>query len=154
MQRAYLEAMEIPVWVRKELAGQVPDFVSPALRLGPGSGHVLLICAAVDEPASRIAADIARSLKSEPVWAWPVPDEGTGNIIATVQEHLFTTVILFGEPLAKQVFNGAAPEALGSARLLVAPCLEEVAVSPAARQTLWKLICKAHPTGRSGSPAG
>jgi hypothetical protein len=150
-QRAYLEALDIPVWVRKSAAEQVPGFDSPALRLGPGSGQVLLICAAVDEPAMRIATDVARSLKSEPVWAWPDHGAAGNDISATVKEHLFTTIVLFGKDLATQLFNVAIPESLGSARLLQAPSIGELARSPRARRSLWQAISASHLTGRAGA---
>ena len=150
-QRAYLEAMEIPVWVRKENVNresvnrecedQTPGFVSPALKLGPGAGDVLLVCKRVDEPATRIAADIARSLKAEPVWAWPAADAAGSDMETSVNEYLFTTIIVFGKSLQKQVFNGSAPESLGSARILKAPGMEKLCASSSARQALWKLIC-------------
>ncbi len=150
-QRAYLEAMEIPVWVRKENVNrefvnrervdQAPGFVSPALKLGPGTGDVLLVCGRVDEPATRIAADIARSLRAEPVWAWLDADAAGSDVETVVNEQLFTTIIVFGKSLQKQVFNGSAPESLGSARILQAPGMEKLCASSSARQALWKLIC-------------
>ncbi len=102
-QRAYLEAMEIPVWVRKEYVNrecvdQAPEFVSPTLRLGPGAGDVLLVCGRVDEPATRIAADIARSLKAEPVWAWLDADAAGSDVETVVNEQLFTTIIVLQGP--------------------------------------------------------
>jgi len=151
-QRAYLDAMEIPVWVRKELADQVPDFVSPPLKLGPGSGPVLLVCSRVDEPATRLAADIARSLSTEPVWAWPGLEGDGAQTEAIVNDHLFTTVIVFGASLETQLFNGGVPETLGSARLLVAPGLDELATSPHSRNRLWKLLSGAQLTGYARAP--
>ena len=153
IQRAYLDAMEIPVWVRKELADQVPDFVPASLKLGPGSGPVLLVCRRVDEPATRLAADIARSLKTEPVWAWPAQDGDGAQVEVIVNDHLFTTVIVFGEALEAQLFNGAVPEALGSARLLVAPGLDNLMTSPPSRSGLWKLLSTSHLTGHTRATA-
>ena len=46
-QRAYLEALDIPVWIRKELAESVPEFIPPVLKLGPGSSQLLLVCSSV-----------------------------------------------------------------------------------------------------------
>ena len=139
-QRAYLEALEIPVWVSKELAAQVPDFISPCLKLGPGSGHVLLVCSALEEPASRIASDIARCLRSEPVWAWPDPDGPFDDITGMVREKLFTSIVMFGEPLKVELFGASMPETMGSARLFTAPGIDELAASPSARRSLWQLI--------------
>jgi len=152
-QRAYLDALEIPVWVRKELAAQVPEFVSPPLKLGPGSGPVLLVCSRVDEPATRLAADIARSLSTEPVWAWPGPDADSAQADVIVNDHLFTTVIVFGASLETQLFNGAVPETLGPARLLIAPGLDELVTSPQSRNRLWKLLSQSHLTAYAKAPS-
>ena len=146
-QRAYLEAMEIPVWVpreqiNRENVDQAPVFVSPGLKLGPGSGEVLLVCGSVDEPAQHIAADIARSLKVEPVWAWPDADAAGSDIGTAISEHLFTTLIVFGKALQQQLFDGSAPESLGSARILVVPGMATLCTSSTARQALWQLICR------------
>jgi DNA polymerase III psi subunit len=139
-QHAYLEALDIPVWIRKELAGNVSDFVPCSLKLGPGSGHLLLVCSALEDPASKIASDIGRCLRSEPVWAWPDSDGLALDITTIVREHLFTSILIFGETLAARMFDGAIPETLGSARLLTVPALQELAVSPPARRSLWQVI--------------
>ena len=149
-QRAYLEALEIPGWVRTELVGQISnsvaqDFVPPGLSLGPGSSQVLLVCSGIDEPAKRISADIVRCLSTEPVWAWPVPDIDSpslkGQILENqIEERLFTSVILFGEALTAQLFGGPVPETLGSAPISTAASLGELETSPVSRQELWKLI--------------
>lgn len=138
-QRAYLEAMDIPVWVRKELSNRVPDFIAPQLRLGPGSGSVLLVCSRLDEPATRLAADIVRSLGSEPVWAW-LEHDGGGAPEDVVKEHLFTSMVVFGTTLELQLFGGTAPDTLGSARLMVVPGLHELASSPPLKKRLWKML--------------
>ena len=114
-QRAYLEAMEIPVWVPKEQiirenVDRAPEFVSPGLQLGPGTGEVLLVCGSVDEPAQHIAADIARSLKVEPVWAWPDADAAGFDIGTAISEHLFTILMVFGKALQQQLFDSSWTE--------------------------------------------
>jgi len=147
-QRAYLEAMDIPVWVRKELANRVPDFIAPRLKLGPGSGSVLLVCSRLDEPATRLAADIVRSLGSEPVWAWPEQD-GNGTPEDVVKEHLFTSMIIFGTTLESELFGGTAPDTLGSAGIMVVPGLHELASSPALKKRLWKLLSGRLLTGKA-----
>ena len=156
-QRAYLEAMGIPVWVPKEHVNrenvdQTPEFVSPVLKLGPGAGDVLLVCGKVDEPAQHIAADIARSLKAEPVWAWPDADAAGSDIETAVNEHLFTTLIVFGKSLLNQLFDGSAPESLGSARILAVPGMATLCTSSTARQALWKLICSNRLAGPRRTP--
>jgi len=146
-QRAYLEAMEIPVWIRKELAERAPDFVPPGLMLGPGSSQVLFICSRIDEPAKRISADIVRTLKSEPVWAWPVASEDAPDLKTTVADRLFTTVLVLGESLAKDMFNQELPETLGSARILQAASLQELEMSPKLKRELWNLVNSNHLIG-------
>ena len=148
-QRAYLEAMDIPVWIRKEFADQVPDFASPGLKLGPGSSQILLVCSGIDEPAKRISADIARSLNAEPVWAWPEPASEVSDLKTLVGEQLFTTVLVFGELLATKIFGTRKPGTLGSARLLLAASLAELEGSPTLRRELWKVIDTNHLGGKS-----
>jgi hypothetical protein len=139
-QLAYLEALEIPVWVRKELAAQTPELAPIGLKLGPGASEVLLVCGGIDEPAKRIATDIARSLSVEPVWAWPESEGDTQDLNSLVAEQLFTSVIVFGDPLVTQLFNSQLPETVASARLLQAATLEQLASSPDARRSLWNVI--------------
>ena len=156
-QRAYLEALEIPLWVRTELVRQISnsvtqDFVPPGLSLGPGSSQVLLVCSGIDEPAKRVSADIVRCLSAEPVWAWPVTDIDSPSLKGQalenqIEEHLFTSVILFGEALNAQLFGGPVPDILGSARISTAASLGELEASPASRQELWKLINDCHIVG-------
>ena len=139
-QLAYLEALDIPVWVRKELAEQVPELAPVALKLGPGASEVLLVCSGIDEPAKRIATDIARCLSVEPVWAWPQSDADAQDLNSLVAEQLFTSVIVFGNSLVSRLFCKRLPESIGSARLLEAASLEQLESSPDARRLLWDLI--------------
>jgi DNA polymerase III psi subunit len=149
-QQQYLEALDIPAWVRKEyVTGSKSGFEAVAsglLTLGPGSGHLLLVCGDLNEPASRLAADIARSLVSEPVWAWPAEDstesggQAPADIETTVREYLFTSVVVLGDALAESLFSGDVPETLGSARVVSAPAMAELASSPAARMALWDAL--------------
>ncbi|MFT5139449.1 MAG: hypothetical protein ACI9H8_000684 [Lysobacterales bacterium] len=137
---AYLEAMDIPVWVRKELADQSPELTPVGLKLGPGESEVLLVCSGIDEPAKRIATDIARCLSVEPVWAWPEAEGDAQDLNSLVAEQLFTSVIVFGNSLVAQLFNMQLPETIASARLLEAASLEQLESSPDARKLLWNLI--------------
>jgi hypothetical protein len=148
-QLAYLEAMNIPVWVRKELAGQEPDHALLSLKLGPGTSEVLLVCSDINEPAKQIAADIARCLSVEPVWAWPDDESDSRDLISLVSEQLFTTVIIFGGSLATQLFGSRVPEAVASARMLQAASLDELVSSPDAKRSLWKLIKENSLNGKS-----
>lgn len=149
-QRAYLEVLGIPVWIRKELADQESTGTPAGLKLGPGSSQTLLVCASADEAARRIAADIARCLKSEPVWAWTEPDLAEPAIGDVVSEHLFTTVLVFGEDLAVTLFGSKSPETLGSARIITTESLAILENSPVAKRSLWNQITANHLAVRRG----
>jgi hypothetical protein len=138
---AYLEAMGIPVWVRKEVAAVAIRGVGCGLRLGPGSGQFLLLCSNAAETAGHLAADISRAFSAAPVWAWPSADESGQSAGAAVDEHLFTTLVVFGMGVARQVFGGETPDMVGPARVLVVPGMDEVAADPDARMSLWNTMC-------------
>jgi len=138
---AYLEAMGIPVWVRKEFAAQAGRDELAGLRLGPGSGQFLLLCANAGETAGHLASDIARVFSAEPVWAWPAIDEPGQTAETAVDEHLFTTLVIFGAEAAGQVFGEDVPGVIGPARVLEAPAMKELANDPAARSRLWDTMC-------------
>ena len=158
-QAAYLEAMGIPVFVPKDAVAEteveavvetevevaVETEAGPAevtgLRLGPGSGRFLLLCAGVEETAGKLAADIARVFPEQPVWAWPAAEGSGRGVDEVVDEHLFTDMIVFGEAPAQVAFGGAAPGMTGSARVLLAPGMVELAADAAARKTLWLALC-------------
>lgn len=151
-KQAYLEALGIPVWVRKELANQKPDIEPASLTLGPGSGEVLMICAGVEQPSGQIASDIARSLKYEPVWAWLSTGETGSSVADAVSEHLFTTTIIFGSEVAFALFGSDVPQTIHSSRLLVAPTTDELAASPLQRKALWEMLCNSQLAGSRQSP--
>lgn len=138
-RRAYLEALEIPVWLKRGGAAAA----GPAcLQLGPGSSGLLLICAHQEQPASALANDIVRVLPETPVWAWPEMS-GVGQPVATVvDEFLFTTVLVFGLELAAQVLGRPLPERVAQARLVPVPALDELAADAAARKQLWHTLCR------------
>jgi hypothetical protein len=155
VQRAYLEALDIPVWIRKEVAEQESANAAPGLKLGPGSSELLLVCSDLNGPARRIATDIARCLKTEPVWAWPdesgVGESGERQVISDlVADQLFTTVLVFGKELGRQLFQSEMPETLGSARMLQTLSLSELETSPDGKRDLWRLIQANHLAGRAG----
>ena len=149
-QRAYLEALDIPVWIRKELAEKETASVAVGLKIGPGSSQTLLICMGAQDAARRIAADIARCLKSEPVWAWVEPEQTEPAIGDVVSEHLFTTVLVFGKELAAALFGSKIPETLGSARIITTESLEILEDSPTAKRFLWNQITANHLAARRG----
>ena len=99
-RRAYLEAMGYDVWVEK------PPGPGPVrLVVGPGEGSDLLVCEAPDASGGKLAADIARALGTDPVWAWPDPehDPGRPTLEEAVADRLFTHLLVFGEELARLV---------------------------------------------------
>jgi hypothetical protein len=136
-RRAYLEAMGYDVWVEK------PPGPGPVrLVVGPGGGSDLLVCEAPDASGGKLAADIARALGTDPVWAWPDPehDPGRPTLEEAVADRLFTHLLVFGEELARALFGTSAPDILGSSAVRVAPDMDELAVRGSAKRTLWRLI--------------
>lgn len=136
-RRAYLEAMGIDVWINRPAAADGARWV-----VGPGSGSTLLLCRSPEESGTRLAADIGRSLEDDPVWAWPDPDGNQVNpsLEETIEQQLFTRVLLFGKGLAGQAFKGKVPGVLGSARVQLAADMDELAVDGMARRNLWQYL--------------
>jgi len=177
-QQAYLEAMDIQLWLPRQLeqnespivqaavtqavtvdspaiqspvdqapVAQAPVDQAPAasgsgLKLGAGSGGTLLICAVDTHSASKLANDVSRSLGNVPVWGWP--DSGADSVkpLDAVAENLFTTVAVFGEELAGQIFGHDLPGNLNSARLVVLPAMHELEARQDARRNLWATMCR------------
>ena len=136
-RRAYLEAIGIGVWINKPADPDVDRWV-----VGPGSGSTLLLCRTARESGTRLAADIGRSLGGDPVWAWP-DAEGKAeypSLKETIEQYLFTRVLLFGQALAGRVFKGNVPAELGSASVQVAADLDELAGDGMARRKLWQCL--------------
>ena len=179
-QQAYLDAMDIGVWnlrepvsfetpvaenrtqldpVQVDSAQVNPKQKNPGqvdlaqLKLGPGTGGILLICSADHESASRLANDINRVLDSSPVWAWPCVDTGAVSLIQAVDENLFTTVAIFGESLAAQYFQGEQPAHLNSAKLVLLPSMQDIQNRAEARRALWAVLCRSGMIDQSASPA-
>lgn len=140
-QHAYLRAMDIPVWNLRDLAASAPA-LDTLLKLGPGSGGILLVCGADHESAGRLANDIVRALNGSPVWAWPVAGEAAVSLDNAVEEHLFTTVAFFGAELAGRFFAGELPALVGSAQLVVLPAMQDIQNNATARRALWTGLCK------------
>jgi DNA polymerase III psi subunit len=148
-QQAYLDAMDIGVWCLRD-AVKTPvlsKYVPAVLKLGPGSGGVLLICAADSDSASRLSSDISRCLSNVPVWAWPDTNPGAKILTDAVEENLFTTVAIFGQDLSAQLFDRDMPAHLNSAKLVQLPSMEDIQSRAGARQTLWKTLCRSGMVG-------
>lgn len=148
-QQAYLDAMGIPVWTLREAPViETPPVETPhveskgSLKLGPGSGGILLICATDTDSASKLANDISRALGKVPVWSWP--DDGEDSVVPTVavDENLFTTVAVFGTELAEQFFGSELPVNLNSASLVLLPSMRDLETQSDARQSLWVDLCR------------
>ncbi len=153
-QQAYLDAMDIGVWSlrrsavpangasKKPVQPEPKQLESVQLKLGPGGGGVLLICAADNESASRLANDINRALGRVPVWAWPCADSGSVELARAIDDKLFTTVAIFGEQLASQFFDAEPPGCMNSANLVILPSLQDIQDQAEARRALWVTFCR------------
>jgi DNA polymerase III psi subunit len=159
-QQAYLEAMDIEVWHLRQnpvpatsatSATSVTSAIQPlesevqggpGLKLGPGSGGVLLVCAADVDSSNRLANDIGRALGCVPKWAWPHTDTSAVKLREAVEENLFTTVAIFGNELAQQFFDGEPPVSLNSANLVLLPSMQDLQSKTEARQMLWNIFCR------------
>ena len=144
--QAYLEAMDIVVWSLREPhiseAGVARDHTR--LKLGPGSGGILLICAADSDSAGRLANDINRVLGGAPVWAWSCLDDSAIDLTSAVEANLFTKVAFFGEELASQFFDGELPAHLNSANLVILPSMQDIKRRAEARRALWATFCQSN----------
>jgi len=162
-RQEYLKAMGIEVWqsrsaaaagvddgrAREDLAeGLQPKDATtadsmPAARfgVGPGSGKTLLVCARSEEAATALAADIARSLEGEPVWAWPAAGtkEPGVTLAAAIAEHMFDRVLIFGSGQAVGVAAGEDGIA-AAAQLIRAEPIAVLMESGDARRGLWQQL--------------
>ena len=143
-QHAYLDAMGIEVWSLRQADSAVTQEAcsSPLIKLGPGDGGVLLVCSNDADSASRLANDIGRALGIVPVWAWPQAEGDGVQLEVAVDEHLFTTVAIFGEQLASKFFSEQLPANLNAANLVLLPSMKDVEASASARKTLWTRFCQ------------
>lgn len=136
-RRAYLEALGLDVWLLK-----AQTQAGVRLVVNPGRSGTLLICPSPEASVSRFAADIARALGDEPAWGWPDHDGRADALFPeeVVQQQLITRILVFGAGTAAQLFEGAAPDVLGSARILSLPDIDELAGSGAAKLALWEML--------------
>jgi DNA polymerase III psi subunit len=143
-QQAYLDALGIPVWSLREASAIETPLVENncSLKLGPGRGGILLICATDTDSASKLANDISRALGKVPVWSWPDDGEDAVKPAVAVDENLFTTVAVFGTELAEKVFGSELPVNLNSASLVLLPSMRDLESRAEARQSLWADLCR------------
>jgi hypothetical protein len=161
----YLQAMGIDAWISRDRAkaeaivgSSVPEseplasLQLPGLNagpstqeiryeIGPGSGQTLVLCASREQAASPLASDIARCLDEVPVWGWqekPVGPEGAAqaglSLQSAIEDRLFTRVLLFCNLPAEP--SGQA-QVIGSALVIRAPALPELANNPQQKRALW-----------------
>lgn len=138
-RRAYLEALGLDVWIGR------PSAPEPGcLAVSGGRGSTLLVCSSSADCQTDIAADVARALGGDPVWAWlnPLPEESGEPLENIIAHRLITRVLLLGPRAARSLFRGGAPEIVGSATVSVAPALEDLASSASARKSFWDLVWK------------
>ena len=173
----YLKAMGIDLWLPRLTTVPADDDSNPAranaadaaqasevtaaeaapagrIVIGPGSGSTLLLCGGSDEAATALAADIARSLEGEPVWAWPAPGPNTPGmtLAGAIEEHLFTRVLVFGSQRLEPAEDGKG-ELTGSTRLVRTDPIPVLMESGAARRRLWlELSASQWCAGWAGTP--
>ena len=138
-RRAYLEAIGLDVWVVRPPAQE-----RGCLTVNGGRGSTLLICPSSADCMTDIAADVARALGGDPVWAWldPLPEDGGARLENIITHRLITRVLLLGPSAERSLFQGGAPEIVGSATVSVAPSLDDLASSASARKSFWDLTWK------------
>jgi hypothetical protein len=141
-RRAYLEVMGYDIW-----SARPPEPESNRLIIQQGEGDTLLVCSSPGAATSLFAGDVARAMGERVVWAWQDPDgrPESATLEEAVGQYLFTRVVLFGAGLALQLFNDEAPLVLGSARILVAAGLEDLAVPGTAKLEFWNQISGNNP---------
>jgi hypothetical protein len=132
-----------------DLASQNPGTVAAAgpasFVIGPGSGQTLLLCGRREDAALPVSSDIARCLDEAPVWGWlSQPGAGPGaeatglSLERAINERLFTRVLMFSSDFAAG--EQGNDEVKGSARIIHAPPLAELANQPAHKRRLWQQL--------------
>jgi len=148
-RRAYLDSMGFDIWVRRSARPE-----RDRLLISPGQGSTLLICESPAASVTKLAGDVARALGDDPVWAWPDPDgtQDSERLQDAVGHRLFTRVIVFGESLAKQLFDGEIPAVLGSAAVHLISGLDDLAVRGTAKLDFWQRVRGWNTPDRPGGP--
>ena len=141
-RRAYLEALDITVWLQKPAVDESMEMHSHRLMMEPGSGSTLLLCRDAGEKTAPVAGDICRYLGNDAVWGWPDPQQNPSNplVAEAVDQRLFTRVVIFGAKLAERLFEGAVPPVLRSAQMVVSADLDELVLAVACRKSLWRML--------------
>jgi hypothetical protein len=141
-RRAYLEALDITVWLQKAAVNDSMQAASGRLTLESGTGSTLLLCRDAGEKDAPVAVDICRYLGEDAVWGWPDPEQAPSNpsVGEAVDQRLFTRVVIFGAKLAERLFGDPVPSILRSAQVVVSADLDELALGGACRKSLWLLL--------------
>jgi len=142
---AYLDAMGIETWVPRPMAG-APDL----LQVSSGAGSTLLLCSGFGESESPLAADIERSLEGTSVWGWLWSESDTGNssdsppvtLTESIDQRLFTRVIVFGSALLSRILASQDQDFVGSARILQSCELSALGSDTNAKRALWQSISR------------
>ncbi len=155
---AYLEAIGIESWLRRPAAAQ-----PSRLRLGPGSGSVLLLCSEPEQTSTMLASDINRYLGSGVAWGWPCADETVSNdesadlpdftLEQAIKERLFTRVVFFGAHLRKLLGVKSVSAVMGSAEVLDAADFDHLASQGSARRDLWLKLSQSGSAPATGEAA-
>lgn len=168
MQQAYLKAMGITTWVRRDMpdvavaedlniteSSEQKSEIQPAqnmgkpttrLMVGGGNGSCLLICRSAEPINGRFASDITRALGASdqaPVWSWPDNSESALPIEQAVSEKLITAVVIFGQELAQQVLGDATIDCVSAAKVHIAPELDINGMPAPHSRSLWNQLCEA-----------
>jgi DNA polymerase III psi subunit len=128
--------------------GQSADTAEACYEIGPGAGSTLLLCDSREQAASPLASDIARCLDEVPVWGWNVAADQQDarapafTLESAIRDRLFTRVLLFSD--------AGYPQALviGSARIIRAPALPQLANDPQQKRVLWSQLTEHGWAGR------
>ena len=150
-RRQYLHAMGIEPLIRRGIStGATAAGTATHYQIGPGAGGTLLLCDGREQAASALASDIARCLVEVPIWGWCV-DPGPGDartpaftLESAIEERLFTRVLLFSDIAPAQA------DVIGSARIIRAPSLQQLANNPQAKRALWSQLVEHGWAGRRG----
>lgn len=148
-RRAYLEAMGFDVWVAR-----LSDAPGGRMGVSAASGSLLLVSASGADRDTALGGDLVRVLGGDPVWAWlhPQENETSETLENVVKSKLITQVIVLGAESKRYLFGAQAPDIIASARVTVAPSLQELGVSGRARRTLWaQLRLLRNGSGQGGS---
>jgi DNA polymerase III psi subunit len=140
---AYLDAMGIETWVPRPVAGAMD-----LLKVSSGAGTTLVLCGGPSESESPLAADIERCLAGSVVWGWLWTESDTVNSVESppitltqsIDQHLFTRVIVFGSSLLSRIMPSQDQAFIGSARILASCELPALGSDAKAKRSLWQSI--------------